>query len=85
MGTKSNPGLHDCYGAAEDDEPMFVLLARDPMAAELVRAWARSREIAAKSDRDVSKVNEARTCADAMERWAEDHPDHGFLARDRSK
>lgn len=41
MGTKLNPGNFDCYAAAKDDEPMFVLLARDESAPFLVEAWAR--------------------------------------------
>ena len=28
MGTKNNPGRFDCYGNAEPDEPIFVLLGR---------------------------------------------------------
>lgn len=40
MGTKSNPGPYDCLAKAEDDEPIFVLLARDPIGAELVALWA---------------------------------------------
>ena len=43
MGTKNNPGSFDCYEAAHSDEPMFVLLARDPTAAPLVRIWASVR------------------------------------------
>lgn len=41
MGTKNNPGKFDCYDAALPDEPMFVLLARDPV----VREWVRRRAI----------------------------------------
>ena len=43
MGTKSEPGNFDCYANAEDDEPMFVLLGRDPDAPEAVRGWIRLR------------------------------------------
>lgn len=39
-GTKLNPGEFDCYHAAAPNEPMFVLLARDPLAAALVQLWA---------------------------------------------
>lgn len=39
MGTKANPGQFDCYTKAKDDEPMFVLLARDPRAPFLVDLW----------------------------------------------
>ncbi len=42
MGTKREGDL--CYKAAMQDEPMFVLLARDPQAPELVRKWAKDRE-----------------------------------------
>ncbi len=44
MGTKNNPGKFDCYHAAEPDEPMFILLARDPLAAKLVELWALLRD-----------------------------------------
>jgi hypothetical protein len=43
MGTKNNPGAYDCYANAEPDEPMFILLARDPSAPWLVKAWAALR------------------------------------------
>ncbi len=62
MGTKNQPGTFDCYSKAEPDEPLFTLLARDPLAPQLVRLWSdltRSKE----------KVNEALACADAMESW----------------
>jgi hypothetical protein len=45
MGTKNNPGKFDCYDDAHPDEPMFVLLGRDPAAGSLVRLWARRREL----------------------------------------
>lgn len=43
MGTKNNPGKFDCYEKADPDEPMFVLLGRDPMAAHLVSIWSKLR------------------------------------------
>lgn len=43
MGTKNNPGKFDCYHKAEPDEPMFVLLGRDPQAAHLVSIWSKLR------------------------------------------
>jgi hypothetical protein len=66
MGTKRNPGKFDCYDAAGEDEPMFVLLARDPLAPILVEAWASLREHAAGNP---LKVAEARDCAKAMRTW----------------
>ena len=66
MGTKNNPGKYDCYANAHPDEPMFVLLGRDPWAASLVRLWAEAREMRDKSD---PKAAEARECADDMIMW----------------
>ena len=68
-----------CIQLAEDDEPMFVLLARDPVAALLVRHWAELRIMYDILTCD--QQNEAIACADAMEKWANDHPDHGPFAK----
>ena len=45
MATKLS-GQFDCYHAADADEPMFVLLARDPSAPTIVRVWAEARRLA---------------------------------------
>jgi hypothetical protein len=66
MGTKNQPGQFDCYHKAEPDEPLFVLLARDPLAPILVELWAMLR---AQSAGNPSKVQEARQCAVAMRQW----------------
>ena len=68
MGTKNNPGEFDCYDKAEDDEPMFVLLARDPYAPTLVRIWADTE----RRFGSASKALEAQNCAAAMEAWREE-------------
>lgn len=72
MGTKNNPGEFDCWAAAEPDEPMFVLLARDRQAPMIIRHWARMRE---ELGEDPAKVAEAMECADAMEMWRIFHRD----------
>jgi len=73
MGTKKNPGKFDCYNKAEPDEPVFILLARDKAAPELVREWAMKRSfqinIGLKPASDREMVREALQCADAMEAW----------------
>lgn len=66
MGSKLKPGDYDCYANALPDEPMFILLARDPIAPSLVRDWASTRLNAGES---LEKVREALECADAMEEW----------------
>jgi hypothetical protein len=70
MGTKNNPGVFDCYEAADPDEPMFVLLGRDQDAPLCVRLWANIRK---NLGEDPEKVAEAHACADAMEKWREEH------------
>jgi hypothetical protein len=66
MGTKNNPGSYDCYENAHADEPMFVLLGRDPTGGALVRLWAEARESLKPGD---PKVLEAVQCATAMDAW----------------
>lgn len=43
--TKNNPGPFNCYERAEPDEPMFVLLGRDPCASFVVEFWAMLRTL----------------------------------------
>ena len=73
MGSKLNPGAYDCYENALPDEPMFVLLARDPSAPELVEYWAteRQRQIdnARRPHPDQAMVDEAVRCAANMRHW----------------
>lgn len=73
MGTKNNPGEFDCYESAAPDEPMFVLLARDPLAPGLVLKWAQQRQAlihnGLKPASDQQKVAEAEACARAMLDW----------------
>lgn len=73
MGTKNNPGEADCYIRAMPDEPLFTVLARDVCAPEVVRFWAALRAIQVhqgdKPASDLTLVDEAKACADAMDRW----------------
>jgi len=73
MGTKKNPGKFDCYEKAKDDEPMFVLLARDPLFQELLELWANRREMMVKCGlrptQDMEMVSEARKCAEEGASW----------------
>jgi hypothetical protein len=84
MGTKSEPGNFDCYTHAEDDEPLFVLLARDRTAPVIVRAWADARELMLREAWtqqttigemfvELDQINEARQCAGLMEQWRSEH------------
>lgn len=67
MGSKNKPGDFDCYANAHPDEPMFVLLGRDPCAPILVELWAKLRQ---KTGENIEKVAEAVSCALEMSVWA---------------
>ena len=60
MATKNNPGQFDCYENAAPDEPMFILLARDPVAPALVEAWRALR--AGNFDRAKLAIEFGNTC-----------------------
>lgn len=69
MGTKNNPGKFDCYDKAHDDEPIFVLLGRDPNAPLLIDMWAELYELTTTDnslEKIIAKRDEARACANAM-------------------
>lgn len=68
MGTKNNPSTFDCYANAAPDEPMFVLLGRDPCAPVLVQLWAEMRRVL---DEDPAKIEEADAVAKSMRAWLE--------------
>lgn len=60
-----------CFNKAADDEPLFVLRAKDPLAANTVRAWC---VIATDSGQhEPAKIAEARALADSMEAWRAEH------------
>lgn len=73
MASKNNPGKWDCYANALADEPMFILLARDPYAPDLVEEWAAQRqrdiESGERPDTDWPMVHEAYQCATDMQAW----------------
>ena len=74
MGTKNNPGDFDCYANAHPDEPMFVLLGRDPHGGNSVRAWAAAYKRRKKAqgqwdERAIKKHDEAIVCAEQMDVW----------------
>ena len=83
MGTKLKPGKFDCYANAADDEPLFVLRAKDPLAPDVVRYWTEKYQLQKQIANSVGsgpepltasqheKYLEALACADAMEEWKE--------------
>jgi hypothetical protein len=66
MSTKTDPGTFDCYAKLADDEPYFVLRAKDPHAPALVELWAALREA---EFGPTLKFDEAKRCAEHMRLW----------------
>jgi hypothetical protein len=77
MGTRANPGKYDCHAAAQPDEPIFVLLARDPAAPAAIEDWADLRaKMVRHGDRpetDWDMIGEARIVAQEMREWRRDN------------
>lgn len=78
MGTKNKPGQFDCYHKADPDEPVFVLLGRDPAACLAVLFWVRLRQ---DMDAQDPKLLEARLCARQMEAYTRQAKGHSELQR----
>lgn len=55
-----------CLGKSQDDEPVFVLVARDRFAASTVRQWAAN---VAHFHGHSAKTDEAYAQADKMDVW----------------
>lgn len=55
-----------CLGRARLDEPLFVLRAKDPIAAAVVRQWVL---LARAGGLHSEKLAEAELLADRMESW----------------
>ena len=70
MPTKANPGPYDAYAHADPDEPLIVITARYPGAAELTAQYAAQLE---KAKADKARVAAVKATAEAMRKWAEAH------------
>ena len=55
-----------------DDEPIFVLVARDRLAPDLVEEWAREAQVVGVP---MAKVGEAMRLAAEMRHWQHQNPD----------
>ena len=67
MACKLKVGEFDCYAAALPAEELFVLLARDPVAPEVVRYWCKLRVERGHNHAGDPQIIEATQCANMME------------------
>jgi hypothetical protein len=61
-------GSCSCYDKAADDEPIFVLRAKDVLSSRVIRHWI-WLAVEAGVPIDSKKLKEAQQCADAMADW----------------
>ena len=80
MSTKLEPGKFDCLSKLADDEPFFVLRAKDPHAPVIVELWAALREVECGP---ADKFAEARRCAADMRLWFMSHGGKTLSERNR--
>jgi hypothetical protein len=69
-----------CMAKAHDDEPTFVLLARDKCAPATIRVWVQLRIGSGKNGRNDAQIIEALALADMMDKeqaewYQESHKD----------
>jgi hypothetical protein len=57
-----------CLNIALPDEPLFILLGRDPAAPYAIRMWTEGRILAGKNERFDLQITEAEVLADTMDR-----------------
>ena len=63
-----------CLNRAEDDEPLFVIRAKDKVSASAVRTWAEWAQMTGVHEPE--KIQEARDIAEDMENWRrENYPE----------
>lgn len=63
-----------CLGKSQDDEPVFVLVGRDVLAAYAIRAWAERLDSQTHPDHPSrKKAMEARSQASEFDRWRAEH------------
>lgn len=68
MGFKNSDS---CLQKVADDEPIFVLRAKDSLAPEIVREWVKLARLCGKTPPE--KLAEAEELAVKMEKWGEQH------------
>lgn len=58
---------NSCLSKAGDDEIIFVLRAKDPVAPDTIRMWLNLRVIRGHNEASDKKIHDARSLAEQME------------------
>jgi hypothetical protein len=62
---------NSCLNRAADDEPIFILRAKDQLTPKLVRDWAAKAAI--EGHHEIEKIEAAWKFADRMDAWRRAH------------
>ena len=61
------------WNRAAEDEPLFVIRAKDKLSASMVRQWAEAAAMTGAHEPE--KIQEARELAEIMESWRQENTD----------
>jgi hypothetical protein len=64
-----------CINKAFDDEPIFVLRAKDPVAIQTIYYWMHQRICTGSEKYNDPKMKEAEQLAQLMHQWRRENPD----------
>ncbi len=81
MTNKNHPGPFNCYAAALPDEPIFVILGRDPAAPRAMREWSKERDLRGKNKTpdDIERIHSVNAQIQEMIVWRDRNLNpHGY-------
>jgi hypothetical protein len=61
------------WNRAAEEEPLFVIRAKDKLSASMVRQWAEAAAMTGAHEPE--KIQEARQLAEIMETWRQENTD----------
>ena len=85
MPTKRESELNplSCWNKAKKDEPMFILLGRDEMAQDTIRAWISFCLTSGKNARDDFQIQDAKRVIHEMNQYQVREETDEVLVRER--
>ncbi len=66
--------LNSCLNKADDDEPIFVIRAKDPCAVATILAWCNFRVENGYNQPGDAKLTEAMGLTNQIAEWRRNHP-----------
>ena len=85
--TKANEKVDEnsCLNRAYDDEPLFILRAKDPLFCNLINIWIEARVKYGLNSPYDNKIQEARNIMQLGSLWRKQNPDKIKVVKEKSK